>query len=62
ETSLQDGPLAKQLGGASQVGATWTVIIGEREARVGAVTLRDMKGRAEETMPLEDAVKRISRA
>ena len=62
ETSLQDRPLSKQLEDASRMGATWTVIIGEREARVGTVTLRDMKGRAEETMPLEDAVKRISRA
>ncbi len=62
ETSLQGRPLSKQLEDASRMGATWAVIIGEREAKAGSVTLRDMRGHSEETMPLEDAVKRISRA
>ncbi|MDG6911023.1 MAG: histidine--tRNA ligase [Nitrososphaerota archaeon] len=62
ETSFQDRQLSKQLEDASRIGATWAVIIGEREAKAGSVTLRDMKGRTEETMPLEDAVMRISRA
>ena len=62
EVSLQGRPLSKQLEDASHMGATWAVIIGEREAKTGSVTLRDMRGHSEETMPLEDAVKRISRA
>ena len=62
EASLQDRQLSKQLEDASRIGATWAVITGDREAKAGSVTLRDMKGRTEETMPLEDAVKRISRA
>jgi histidyl-tRNA synthetase len=62
EISLQGRPLSKQLEDASRMGASWVIIIGEREARSGSVTLRDMKGHSEETVPLDDAVKRISRA
>ena len=62
EVSLQGKPLSKQLEDASRMGAAWALIIGEREARAGSVTLRDMKGHSEGTMPLEDAVRRISRS
>ncbi|MDG7013592.1 MAG: histidine--tRNA ligase [Nitrososphaerota archaeon] len=62
EASLQDRQLSKQLEDASRIGATWAVIVGDREAKARSVTLRDMKRSTEETMPLEDAVKLASRA
>ncbi len=60
ELPLQARPLSKQMEDASRMGATWTVILGEKEVRGGVVMLRDMRSRKEEQMPLDDAIRRIS--
>jgi len=60
ELSLQSRPLSKQMEDASRMGASWVVIVGEKEAKAGAVTLRDMKSRKEELLPLPDAVRRMT--
>ena len=61
EFPLQQKSLSKQLEEANRTGASWVVIVGEKEAKAGAVTLRDMKSRKEELLPLPDAMARISR-
>ena len=60
ELSLQSRPLSKQMEDASRMGASWVVIVGEKEAKAGAVTLRDMKSRKEELLPLPEAVRRMT--
>ncbi|HUH82564.1 MAG TPA: histidine--tRNA ligase [Nitrososphaerales archaeon] len=62
EAPLQRKALSKQLEDASRSGAAWALIIGEREAKEGAVTLRNMETRNEEFLPLEEAVRRMRRA
>jgi len=61
EASLQPRSLSKQLEDASRMGATWTMIVGDKEAKAGSVTLRNMESRKEELLPLEQAVRRIRR-
>lgn len=60
EAPLQAKALSKQLEDASKMGASWTVIIGEKEVRAGLVTLRNMKSHEEELLPLAEALTRIS--
>ena len=60
ETPLQYKPLSKQMEDASRLGASWAVILGGRELRSGSVTLRDMKSRKEELVPLEEALGRMA--
>ena len=60
EAPLQPKALSKQLEDASRMGASWTVFVGEKEVKARAVTLRDMKSRKEELLPLAEAVSRIS--
>ena len=60
ELSLQAKALSKQMEDASRMGASWAVILGEKEVRAHAVTLRDMRTRKEELVPLADALRRIS--
>ena len=62
DLSLQPRPLSKQMEDASRMGATWTLIMGAKEAEAGAVTLRDMDSRKEELLPLDEAIRRIKRA
>lgn len=62
ETPLQAKALSKQLEDASRLGATWAAIVGERELKANAVTLRDMRSRKEQLLPLSEAVERISHA
>lgn len=59
EVPLQRKALSKQLEEASRMGADWSVIIGEKEARAKGVTLRNMKDRSEELLSVADALKRI---
>jgi len=59
ETSLQEKPLSKQLEDASRMGATWAVIVGEKEAKEKAVTLREMSTRVERSLPLSLAIDSI---
>ena len=61
EAPLQPRALSKQLEDASKMGAAWVLIVGEREARGGTVTLRNMSDRKEELLPLEEAVRRVRR-
>ncbi len=51
--------LSKQLEEASRRGAAWCVILGEKELRAKKVTLRDMKSRKEELLPLGQVLKRM---
>ncbi|MDG6983613.1 MAG: histidine--tRNA ligase [Nitrososphaerota archaeon] len=60
EFPLQPRSLSKQMEDASRLGAAWTVIVGEKESKAKAVTLRDMRSRKEELLSLEDAVERIA--
>jgi histidyl-tRNA synthetase len=60
ETSLQVRPLTKQMEDAGRMGASWVVIVGEKEVKAGAVTLRDMTNRKEELVPLQDAIRRMT--
>jgi len=61
ESPLLDRPLSKQLEDASRAGASWVMILGEREARAGKVTLRNMTDRTEELLPIDSALSRIGR-
>jgi len=62
EVPLAQKALSKQLEDASRAGAAWAIIIGEKEAKAGAVTLRNMETRKEEFLPLEEAVRLMRRA
>ncbi len=59
ESSLQQRALSKQLEDADKAGASWAVIVGEREAASKSVTLKEMDGRTEEHLALEEAVRRL---
>jgi histidyl-tRNA synthetase len=52
--------LSKQLEDASRAGAAWCVIVGEKELATKSVTLRDMRNRGEEYLPLAQALKRMA--
>jgi histidyl-tRNA synthetase len=60
ESPLQQRSLSKQLEDASRLGATWTVILGEKERKAGRVTLRDMRSGEEELIPLDEAIRRMT--
>jgi histidyl-tRNA synthetase len=59
EASLSFRTLSKQMEDARRLGASWAVIIGDKESRARAVTLRDMDSGKEVVLPLEDAVRRL---
>ena len=61
ESSLQARPLSKQMEDASRMDASWVVIVGEKELKAGAVTLRDMRSRKEELVPLAEALRRLTK-
>ena len=62
ESALQERALAKQLEDASRRGASWVIILGEKEVQAGKVTLRDMTSRTEELIPFATAIGRLKRA
>ena len=62
EVPLTTKALSKQMEDASKMGANWVMIVGEREAKQKAVTLRDMTSRKEELLSLEDAIGRVEDA
>jgi histidyl-tRNA synthetase len=62
ESALQEKALAKQLEDASRRGASWVIILGEKEVKEGKVTLRDMTSRTEELIPFATALSRLKRA
>jgi histidyl-tRNA synthetase len=59
ESSLSSKNLTKQLEDASRNGATWAIILGERELASNTVTLRNMKSREEHHISLEEAIRLI---
>jgi histidyl-tRNA synthetase len=62
EASLDQKALSRQMEDASRLGAAWAVVVGEKEAKSGSVTLRDMRSGKEELLPLSEALNRLSRA
>jgi histidyl-tRNA synthetase len=62
EAALQPKALSRQLQDASRLGASWTVIVGEKELASKSVTLRDMKSRKEMLLPLPEAIRRMKQS
>lgn len=62
EASLGAKALSRQMEDASRLGAAWTVIAGEKEAKSDSVTLRDMKTGKEELLPLSEAISRLGQS
>ncbi len=62
ESALAPKVLSKQMEDARRLGASWALIIGEKEEEARAVTLRDMESGKEEMLPLEEAIDRVRRA
>ena len=59
QAPLQPRPLSKQLEDANALGASWSLIVGEREASSRSVTVKDMRTGAEELLPLDGALARL---
>jgi histidyl-tRNA synthetase len=62
EASLVPKALSKQMEDASRIGATWALIVGEKETRAEAVTLRDLKSGKEELLGLDEAIRSVADA
>ena len=62
ELGTRGKSLGKQLEDASSRGFAWVVIIGKRELESGELTLRNMSTRAEEKVPIDGLLARLSRA
>jgi histidyl-tRNA synthetase len=60
ESPLQLRSLSKQLEDASRLGASWVVILGEKERKAKGVTLRNMRSGDEELLPLNEAIRRMT--
>jgi len=60
ELGTRGKSLGKQLEDASGRGFAWVVIIGKRELESGQLTLRNMSTRAEEKVPLDGLLARMS--
>jgi histidyl-tRNA synthetase len=58
-TSAGSKSLKAQLRQANALGARFTVIIGEDEVKAGTVTLRDMSGASQETLPVTGLLQRL---
>ena len=61
ESALNERALAKQLEDASRRGASWVIILGEKEVQAGKVTLREMASRTEELISFATALDRLKR-
>jgi histidyl-tRNA synthetase len=61
ESALQERALARQLEDASRRGASWVIILGEKEVQAGKVTLRNMTNRTEELISFATALDRLKR-
>ena len=60
DTSFEDRPLKAQLRMANRAGARYVLIVGEREAQAGTVTVRRLEDGHEETVPATDVATWIS--
>jgi len=61
ETDLNERNLHKQFDYANSLSIPYVAIIGEREMKNGTVTLRDMASGKEESLKVEEALKRLKR-
>jgi histidyl-tRNA synthetase len=59
ERSYEDRPLKAQLKMADRAGAAYAAIVGERELRESAVTLRRLADGEQDTVPLDGVVARL---
>lgn len=59
EVDLNERNLKKQLDYVNAMGIPWMIIIGEREAKEGKVTLRDMQSGKEERLTVRDSIGRL---
>ncbi len=59
ETDLNERNLRKQFEYANALSIPFVAIIGEREAKEGKVTLRDMAAGKEESLSVEEAIRRL---
>jgi histidyl-tRNA synthetase len=59
ELSFEPKSLGTQLKAAARSGARYAVIVGEREAAAGTVTLRRLSDGHQEEVPLSDAIGRL---
>jgi histidyl-tRNA synthetase len=62
EASMQPKSLGKQLEDASDLGASWTVIVGKKELESGLLTLKDMHARKEERLSFEEIKRKARRS
>jgi len=62
ELGTKGKSLGKQLEDASARGFAWVVIVGKRELESGQLVLRDMRSRAEERVPVDGLLARLSEA
>lgn len=62
ESDLLGRSLTKQLEHAAASGATHAAIVGEREAKEGTVTLKDLRSGEQRTLPLREALDALREA
>lgn len=62
ELGTKGKSLGKQLEDASARGFVWVVIVGRRELESGQFVLRDMRSRAEERVPIDGLLARLTKA
>ena len=60
DAALEERPLKAQLKMADRAGATFALIVGEREAEAGTVTVRRLADGHQETVPATDVATWIS--
>jgi histidyl-tRNA synthetase len=56
-----DRGAGRQLEAASKLGARYAILVGEDEARSQKATLRDLESRQQETLDLDDLIRRLHR-
>jgi histidyl-tRNA synthetase len=61
EVGTKGKSLGKQMEDASSRGFAWVVIIGKKELESGELVLRNMRSRAEERVPIDGLLSRLSR-
>jgi histidyl-tRNA synthetase len=61
EVGTRGKSLGKQMEDASSLGFEWVVIIGRKELESGELVLRDMRSRAEERVPIDGLLARLSK-
>jgi histidyl-tRNA synthetase len=61
EVGARGKSLGKQMEDASSRGFAWVVIVGRKELESGELVLRDMRSRAEERVPIDGLLARLSR-